>query len=123
LSVNCHVRKTGQMKPISKAGLASVALAAAGSFSGPALAQSAERVLGEQIAVRECAGCHGIGRAKGLMIGGVYAPSLSEIANRPHQSLERVLSFLTVPSHPMTSLPLGDRELRQVATYILSLRE
>ncbi|MFN3745853.1 MAG: c-type cytochrome [Hyphomicrobiaceae bacterium] len=111
------------MKPFRKAGLASVALAVAGSFSGAALAGSAERALGEQIAARECAGCHGVGRTKGVTIQGAYVPSLSEIANRPNQSRERLQSFLTIPRHPMTSPPLTDRELRQVAEYILSLRE
>jgi mono/diheme cytochrome c family protein len=112
----------GQMMPFSKAGIAS-ALVVAGTFSAPALAQSGERVLGEQIAARECAGCHGVGRAKGVTIQGVYVPSLSEIANRPNQSRERLQSFLTIPRHPMTSPPLADRELRQLAEYILSLRE
>ncbi|MBN9265324.1 MAG: c-type cytochrome [Hyphomicrobium sp.] len=111
------------MKPFSKVGFASVALVVAGTFSAPALAQSGERVLGEQIAARECVGCHGVGRAKGVTIQGAYVPSFSEIANRPNQSRERLQSFLTIPRHPMTSPPLGDRELRQLAEYILSLRE
>jgi mono/diheme cytochrome c family protein len=114
---------TGRMKPSIKTGLAAVALVVAGAYLAPALAQSEARALGEQIAARECAGCHGVGPAKGVTIQGVYVPSLSEIANRPNQSRERLQSFLTIPRHPMTGLPIGDRELRQLAEYILSLQE
>jgi mono/diheme cytochrome c family protein len=111
-----------QMKRCSTAGLAGVALVVTAFFWQPALAESGDRALGEQIAARDCAGCHGVGIAKGIAIEGVYVPSFSEIANRPHQSRERLQSFLTIPRHPMTAPPLGDRELRQLAEYILSLR-
>jgi mono/diheme cytochrome c family protein len=88
-----------------------------------AQAQVGERSLGEQIAQRECVGCHGIGSAKGVTIQGVFVPSFSEIARRPNQTRERVQAFLTIPRHPMPGLPLGNQELRHLAEYILSLRD
>jgi mono/diheme cytochrome c family protein len=106
----------------SKAGLASIALVT-GSFLVPTLAPSAEHALGEQIAARECAGCHGISAAKGVTIQDVYVPSFFEIANRPSQSRESLMSILTIPRHPGESHALGNRELRQLAEYILSLRD
>ena len=110
------------MNSFNTSGLAGIALVVTGSCSVSALAESGERALGEQIAARECAGCHSAGPAKGAVIQGVYVPSFSEIANRSNQSRERLQSFLTIPRHPMTSPPLGDRKLRQLTEYILSLR-
>jgi len=110
------------MSFFSRAALAGIALAVAGSWALPARAESGDRALGEEIAARDCAGCHGAGQAKGVTIQGAYVPSFSEIANRPNQNRERLQAFLAMPRHPMTSPPLGDRELRQLAEYILSLR-
>lgn len=89
----------------------------------PSFAQTADRAAGEQIAARECAGCHGTGGAKGVTIKGVFVPSFSEIARRPNQSRERLQSFLTIPRHPMPGLALETRELRDLAEYIISFRD
>lgn len=105
----------------ASAGWAALALVA--MWLLPVHAQMGERSLGEQIAQRECVGCHGIGSARGVKIQGVFVPSFSEIARRPNQTRERVQAFLTIPRHPMPGLALEDRELRHLAEYILSFRD
>ena len=89
----------------------------------PVAADSGDRLLGEQIAARQCSGCHGAGEARGVTIQGVYVPSFSEIARRPNQSRERLMSFIAIPRHPMSGLPLSERELRHLAEYVFSLRD
>lgn len=77
---------------------------------------------GEQVAARECIGCHGIASARGSTVKGVYVPSFSEIAGRPGQSKESLQSFLSIPRHPMPGLMLREDEMRNVVAYILSLK-
>jgi hypothetical protein len=101
---------------------ASIALAIASISLSPALGQSSQRALGEELAARACLGCHGLSTPKSVSIQGVYVPSFSEIANRPDQSRERLQALMTMPRHPMTSPALGDRELGQLSEYILSFK-
>jgi mono/diheme cytochrome c family protein len=110
------------MKRHVKAGLAGITLLAACAAHVPALADNAQRALGEELAARQCAGCHGTHTAKGVTIQGVYVPSFSEVANRPNQTPERLQALITMPAHPMSTPALGDRELRQLAEFIFSLR-
>lgn len=89
----------------------------------PAHAVGGDRESGEQIARRECAGCHGIGIATGATIQGVFVPSFSEIARRPFQTRERLKAFVLIPRHPMPGVPLGEGEIRDLVEYIFSLRD
>lgn len=82
-----------------------------------------DRSRGEHIAARECAGCHGIGVARGITIQGVFVPSFSEIAGRPSQTRERLEAFVQIPRHPMPGIPLQADELQHVVEYIISLRD
>lgn len=78
--------------------------------------------IGQQIAARECAGCHGVGTARGVTVQGVYVPSFGEIARRPHRTRERLQSLVLIPNHPMPGIPLSESEVRHVVEYILSLQ-
>lgn len=109
------------MREIGLAGIGLV-LALCIQTASPAAAEEGDRDLGEQIAARECVGCHGVTGAKGVTIQGVFVPSFSEIARRPHQSRQRLEAFITIPRHPMPGLPLQARELKHLAEYIYSLR-
>jgi mono/diheme cytochrome c family protein len=110
------------MKMFARAALAGSAIILSSVSLPSALAESPQRMIGEEIAARACAGCHGLAAPTGVTIQGVYVPSFSEIANRPNQSRDRLQSLITMPRHPMTSPALGDRELRQLAEYILSFK-
>ena len=85
-------------------------------------AQGADSAIGEQIAARECVGCHGAEIARGVTIQGVYVPSFREVANRPNQSRERLKSFVMIPRHPMPGLPLQGDEINHLVEYVYSLR-
>ena len=50
--------------------------------------QSGDIAIGEQIAARECAGCHGSGIARGVTIQGVFVPSFQRNC-RPAEPNER----------------------------------
>ena len=97
-----------------------LAIAMASGQSDPLAAADAN--AGEQIAARVCAGCHGIGAAKGVMVQGVFVPSFSEIAQRPNRSRERMAAFIMMPHRPMPGLPLQESEVAHVVEYILSLK-
>ena len=84
--------------------------------------QSGDISIGEQIAARECAGCHGSGIARGVTIQGVFVPSFSVIAGRPNQTRERLRAFVHIPRHPMPAIPLREQEMNQLIEYILSLK-
>ena len=65
------------MQCFARAGRVVVAFLIAASGALPALAQDGERAIGEQIATRDCAGCHGLGSAKGVTVEGALVPSFS----------------------------------------------
>jgi len=94
-----------------------------GVLLGNAPGIAADRATGEQIAARECAGCHGSGSGRGVTIQGVSVPGFSEIARRPNQSRDRLKSFLMIPRHPMPGIELREEEVSHIVEYILSFRE
>ena len=109
------------LKKLARFGLLLAALILA-AHPVPGRSESGDIATGEQIAARECAGCHGSGIARGVTIEGVLVPSFSEIAGRPYQTRERLRSFVHIPRHPMPGIPLGEREVSQLVEYILSLK-
>ncbi|HEX4893132.1 MAG TPA: c-type cytochrome [Hyphomicrobiaceae bacterium] len=94
-----------------------------GVLLGSAPAFAADRGAGEQIAARECAGCHGVGSGRGVTIQGVYVPGFAEIARRPYQSRDRLKSYLLIPRHPMPGIALREEDVSHVVEYILSFRD
>lgn len=76
------------------------------------------RALAEQL----CRTCHLIGPdQRGPVPDGV--PSFMAIAGRPGLDMKRVEASLVHPPHPlMPEPPLSQRQMRDVAAYILSLR-
>ena len=78
--------------------------------------------VGQEIATRECSGCHGTGVAHGVTIQGVYVPSFSEIAGKPNQTRERLKAFLMMPHRPMPGIPLGESEVRNLVEYTISFK-
>jgi mono/diheme cytochrome c family protein len=74
---------------------------------------------GKVLAERACAGCHQI---EGTSQGTVAAPSLSDIARRPYNTPERLQAFIMTPHRPMPGLPLEVSEVRDIVTYVHSLK-
>ena len=76
--------------------------------------------LGREIAKAWCTQCHVV-EPEGAGFAQSDVPTFDEIANRAGQSVGRVENFLIDPHPPMPNLQLSREEMRNLATYILSL--
>ncbi len=84
------------------------------------LSKEARAGFGLEIAQMWCAQCHVVDPEGGFAQSDV--PTFSEIANRPDQSIESVENFLGNPHPPMPNLHLSREAMRNLATYVLSLK-
>jgi mono/diheme cytochrome c family protein len=77
---------------------------------------------GRQLADKLCAGCHLIDGQSG---GGaqVDVPTFRGIASRPNQSQEALSTWLIAPHAPMPDLLLSRTEIRDLAGFIVSLKQ
>ena len=104
-------------------GLAISTMAAAAAV-GSTLAQPgvSDPSHGRELANSLCSNCHQIepGSEEGLKTD---VPSFSSIANRPGQTEERLAGAIILSPHPeMPKVALTTRELRDILSYIMSLR-
>ena len=81
-------------------------------------AQDVER--GHGLAERWCSECHVVGPEQG---GGDIGPAFGTVANREGQTLGGIMAWLFEPHPPMPDLLLSPAEFRDLAAYIMSLRE
>lgn len=91
--------------------------------AGPALAQDlpGDPAGGQAIATRDCAGCHLVtDRQPGPATDGV--PSFTAIARMPSTTELSLRAFLRTPHPPMPDLALTRRQIDDVVSYILDLR-
>ena len=88
----------------------------------PALAQPVDTANGLDLAQRLCSACHLVSaKPQGPVPDGV--PSFMAIAAKPGMDAARIEATLIQPKHPaMPTPPLDNRQRRDVAGYILSLR-
>jgi mono/diheme cytochrome c family protein len=77
---------------------------------------------GKDIAERVCAGCHAIDDGQGSRYQGTDVPSFRSLASRPGRTPESLQSFIMTPRHPMPAIPLELNEIRDVVSYIQSLK-
>ena len=93
------------------------------AFAGSSLAQPglADPQRGHALAARLCTNCHVIDRqASGPMRADV--PTFVAIANRPGSTAEQLAGRIIVPHPAMPGVPLTAAEIRDIVTYIISLR-
>jgi mono/diheme cytochrome c family protein len=77
---------------------------------------------GRAIASRGCAQCHVISENQGRSAAdGV--PTFGALARDPSMTLQRLQGFMQAPHPPMPDLALSRREIDDIASYILSLRQ
>ena len=78
--------------------------------------------VGKEIAGKLCVGCHVLEK---ISSGNTQAdvPSFPSIANRPNQSVEALSGWLMAPHAPMPDPHLTRKEIRDLAGYIVSLRD
>jgi len=93
--------------------------------SGQEHADRGNAAAGREYALHNCESCHVVAANQDLrpLIPG-YAPSFSEIANRPTTTAESLRVFLSHP-HAYGNMPypdLGARDLADLVAYISSLR-
>jgi len=75
---------------------------------------------GNKLARTLCAACHLIGEPANAPVPS-DVPSFASIANRPNQSTDQLLAWLTQPHPPMPNINLTRKEIRDLSGYILSL--
>lgn len=101
--------------------VAGIALLCLVGSAGASAAQTADAKRGHALAARLCAQCH-------LVDGGspdarfADIPSFAAIAARPGISAEQLAGQIIVPHPEMPSVQLTTRELRDIISYILSLK-
>jgi mono/diheme cytochrome c family protein len=94
-----------------------------GVWAGIARAQTKASIdHGHEIAQRVCAGCHAIDGQPGGTIRGTDVPSFRSIADKQANTTERLQSFIMTPHPPMPAIPLELAEIRDVVSYIRSLK-
>jgi len=108
-----NVRKM-QLIAVSLLGLATIS-----SFGREARAQDVD--AGERIAKTWCAGCHVVD-AKNRKTANDAIPSFSSIAKMSSTTSTSLEVFLSTPHGRMPDYSLSRNEIRNVSSYILSLR-
>ncbi len=79
-------------------------------------------VHGKDLAEKLCTNCHLIGSAT-QQHANPDVPSFPEIANFEAQTAGAITARIILPKHPMPQIPLTQRELADLAAYILTLRD
>jgi mono/diheme cytochrome c family protein len=77
---------------------------------------------GARLAQTLCTSCHLTGATSDRAVH-ADVPSFAGIANRPNQTLDHLMNWLTEPHPPMPNLNLTRMEIRDLAGYIFSLRK
>ena len=76
---------------------------------------------GHEVATRVCRACHAVDRDSSGK-GEADIPSFAVIARQPWASTEYVAARIQHPHPKMPGLPLNAQEVRDVATYIMTLK-
>lgn len=84
-------------------------------------AQEGDRAAGLQVAREACASCHAVEPGQDLSPER-QAPAFDEIARVPGMTTTALTVALRTSHETMPNIMLEDRELRDVTTYIASLR-
>lgn len=75
---------------------------------------------GQVLAEKLCVSCHVVEADVGPVQSDI--PSFKSIANRPGQTREALMNWLTLPHPPMPDLGLSRQEIRDLGAYLISLR-
>ena len=100
--------------------LGAVALIASGVAAASAQPPAPGIERGRLLAESWCSSCHVIGPDTA---GGDIGPAFATVANREGQTLGGILAWLFEPHPPMPDLLLSPAEFRDLAAYVMSLRD
>lgn len=91
-------------------------------MASPVVAQDRESgERGHALALQLCSGCHVVAPGQ-RPPAAVMAPPFREIANRPGMNEVTLRNFLRTPHPIMPMLILSAEEMRDVSTFIISLK-
>ncbi len=114
-----YCRKTRHVAPAHLAVVLGSVLAL--SVTNAKGAESSDVAKGHALAQANCARCHVV-TASGKA-GWTNAPSFGSIANRPTTTMASLEQVVEQPHMKMVNLPRSPAEARQIAAYIMSLRQ
>lgn len=97
-------------------------LAVTGAPEGSLAQYGANVERGQDIAQRNCAGCHPMTGLVGGEYQGKYVPSFPEIARLLVRSPDELKAFVLAPHRPMPGLPLTVKEVDDLVVFIRSLQ-
>ncbi|HUU24524.1 MAG TPA: cytochrome c [Methyloceanibacter sp.] len=96
-------------------------LAGAGtSVAGP-VTSAPDPEHGKELATRLCSNCHLVSNAQEQAVADV--PTFHEIANMQEQTEGSIMAKIIIPKHPMPVIPITKPELKDLAAYIMTLRD
>lgn len=98
----------------------SPAAALAAALLLPFSAQAQDAAAGGEVARRHCAGCHQVGEKGGSSFG--FAPAFAKIAAAKGTTETSIVVFLSTPHEPMPNYILSQKEIHDLAAYIVGLR-
>jgi cytochrome c553 len=112
-----HLRCSMRLWPIAAVAL----LCATPALFGVAHADGGDVARGQALAQANCTRCHVIDRSGSA--GWTNAPSFASIARRPTTTMQSLESTITQPHMKMVNLPRSPDEAREIAAYIMSLKQ
>ena len=95
-------------------------LGAGASLAGP-LTSLPDPERGKELAQRLCSNCHLVTSEQQHAVADV--PSFHEIANMQGQTEGSIMAKIVIPKHPMPVIPITETELKDLAAYIMTLKD
>lgn len=89
-------------------------------LAGP-VTSAPDPIHGQELAQRLCSNCHLVSVTQEQV--NVDVPTFNEIANMQDQTEGSIMAKIVIPKHPMPVIPITKPELKDLAAYIMSLRE
>jgi len=90
------------------------------SVAGP-VTSAPDPEHGQDLAQRLCSNCHLVSSTQEQAVADV--PSFHEIANMEGQTEGSIMAKIIIPKHPMPVIPITKPELKDLAAYIMTLRD
>lgn len=95
--------------------------AAGGTAFAGAVTAKPDPERGRELAQRICSNCHLVSSAQEQV--NVDVPSFREIGNLQSQTEGSIMAKIVMPKHPMPVIPITTSELKDLAAYIMSLKD
>ena len=89
-------------------------------LAGP-VTSAPDPIHGQELAQRLCSNCHLVSVTQEQV--NVDVPTFNEIANMQDQTEGSIMAKIVIPKHPMPVIPITKTELKDLAAYIMTLRD